>query len=93
MIWILMMLRLCTESRNNATKCINQSLAVVGEQIGLSFTLSMHLARHSFAVFALNKGLSMSVVAVVCSVMEARMSPKRFMPNFCPKRCRRKWLV
>ena len=51
------------KSRNNATKCINQSLAVVGEQIGLPFTLSMHVARHSFAVFALNKGLSMSVVS------------------------------
>ena len=51
------------KSRNNATKCINQSLAVVGEQIGLLFTLSMHVARHSFAVFALNKGLSMSVVS------------------------------
>ena len=44
------------KARNNATKCINQSLAVVGEQIGLPFTLSMHVARHSFAVFALNKG-------------------------------------
>lgn len=51
------------KARNNATKCINQSLAVVGEQIGLPFSLSMHVARHSFAVFALNKGLSMSVVS------------------------------
>lgn len=34
------------KARNNATKCINQSLAVVGEQIGLPFNLSMHLARH-----------------------------------------------
>jgi len=51
------------KARNNATKCINQSLAVVGEQVGLPFSLSMHAARHSFAVFALNKGLSMSVVS------------------------------
>ena len=51
------------KARNNATKCINQSLAVVGEQIGLPFSLSMHVARHSFAVFVLNKGLSMSVVS------------------------------
>lgn len=51
------------KARNNATKCINQSLAVVGEQIGLPFSLSMHAARHSFAVFALNKGLSMSIVS------------------------------
>lgn len=51
------------KARNNATKCINQSLAVVGEQVGFQFSLSMHVARHSFAVFALNKGLSMSVVS------------------------------
>ena len=51
------------KARNNATKCINQSLVVVGEQIGLKFNLSMHVARHTFAVFALNKGLSMSVVS------------------------------
>ena len=51
------------KARNNATKCINQSLVVVGEQIGLPFNLSMHVARHTFAVMALNKGLSMSVVS------------------------------
>ena len=34
------------KARNNATKCINRSLAVVGEQIGLPFTLSMHVAGH-----------------------------------------------
>lgn len=48
---------------NNATKCINQSLAVVSEQVGLPFSLSMHAAWHTFAVFALNKGLFMSVVS------------------------------
>lgn len=51
------------KARNNAAKCINQSLVVVGEQIGLPFNLSMHVARHTFAIFALNKGLSMSVVS------------------------------
>ena len=49
--------------RNNATKCINQSLNVVGEQLGLDFSLSMHVARHTFAIVALNKGLSMTVVS------------------------------
>jgi integrase len=51
------------KARNNATKCINQALNVVGEKIKLRFPLTMHVARHSFAVFALNKGLSMSVVS------------------------------
>ena len=35
------------KARNNATKCINQSLVVVGEQIGLPFNLSMHCRRHN----------------------------------------------
>lgn len=39
------------KARNNATKCINQSLVVVGEQIGLPFNLSMHVARHSSFYF------------------------------------------
>lgn len=51
------------KTRNNATRCINQSLNVVGEHIGLNFSLTMHVARHTFAVVALNKGLSMSVVS------------------------------
>lgn len=50
-------------NRNNATKCINQSLVVVGEHLGFDFNLTMHVARHTFAVLALNKGLSMSVVS------------------------------
>lgn len=38
------------KARNNATKCINQSLVVVGEQIGLPFNLSMHVAKHNIFV-------------------------------------------
>lgn len=41
------------KARNNATKCINQSLVVVGEQIGLPFNLSMHVASHSDFSFLL----------------------------------------
>ena len=48
-------------ARNSATKCINQSLNVVGEKLELKFSLTMHVARHTFAVLALNKGLSMTV--------------------------------
>ena len=72
------------KARNNATKCINQSLAVVGEQIGLPFSLSMHCARHSFAVFALNKGLSMSVVSRLLGHSSTDVTEKvyaRFLPE------------
>lgn len=51
------------KARSNATKCINQSLAVVGEQMELPFALTMHVARHTFAVLALNDGVNISVVS------------------------------
>lgn len=50
-------------ARNTATKNINQSLRVVGERLELPFPLSFHTARHTFAVFAINDGLSMTVVS------------------------------
>ena len=58
--------------------------AVVGEQIGLPFSLSMHAARHSFAVFALNKGLSMSVVSRLLGHSSTDITEKvyaRFLPE------------
>ena len=50
-------------ARNSATKCIDQSLRVVGEQIGLPFPLTAHVARHTFAVQSLNKGMTLNVVS------------------------------
>ena len=50
-------------ARNTATKNINQSLRVVGERLEFPFPLSFHLRRHTFAVFAINDGLSMTDVS------------------------------
>ena len=72
------------KARNNATKCVNQSLVVAGEQAGLPFDLSMHVARHTFAVFALNKGLSMSVVSRLLGHGSTDVTEKvyaRFLPE------------
>lgn len=51
------------KSRNTVTKCINQSLVVVGEKLKFNHSLTMHVARHTFAVLALNDGMAMSVVS------------------------------
>ena len=51
------------KARNTVTKNIDQSLVVVGWQMKLPFSLTMHVARHSFAVCALNDGVNMSVVS------------------------------
>ena len=72
------------KARSNATKCINQSLVVVGEQLHFGFRLSMHVARHTFAVLALNKGLSMSVVSRLLGHGSTDVTEKvyaRFLPE------------
>ena len=72
------------KARNNATKCINQSLTVVGETLELKFPLTMHVARHTFAVFALNKGVSMSVVSRLLGHGSTDITEKvyaRFLPE------------
>ena len=72
------------KARNNATKCINQSLAVVGENLEFKFSLTMHVARHTFAVMALNKGLSMSVVSRLLGHGSTDITEKvyaRFLPE------------
>lgn len=49
--------------RNTKTRGVNQSLEVVGENIKLGFPLSFHVARHTFAVQALNQGMTMTAVS------------------------------
>ena len=41
-------------ARNSVNRKVNQSLKVVGQGMGLPFTLTFHCARHSFAINALN---------------------------------------
>ena len=50
-------------ARNSATKSVNQALHVVGANIGLPFQLSFHTSRHSFAVHAVNDGMSMTILS------------------------------
>ncbi len=51
------------KARNSCDVKVNQSLNVVGNRIGLDFGLTFHVARHTFAVLALNDGMSISVVS------------------------------
>lgn len=50
-------------TRNSCDRKVNQSLRIVGERIGLDFSLTFHLARHTFAILALNDGMSLSMVS------------------------------
>lgn len=70
--------------RNTVTRSINQSLAVVGETLKFPFPLTMHVARHTFAVYALNEGLSMSVVSRLLGHGSTDVTEKvyaRFLPE------------
>ena len=52
--------------------------------LSLAFLLLMHVARHSFAVFALNKGLSMTVVSRLLGHGSTDVTEKvyaRFLPE------------
>ena len=49
---------------SKADKCINQSLLKAGEQIGLPFSLTTHVSRHTYAMKALNeKKMSINVIS------------------------------
>lgn len=51
------------KTRGSVEVKINQALKVVGENIGLDYPLTLKIARHSYAVLALQKGMPMSVVS------------------------------
>lgn len=72
------------KARNSATKAINQCLNVVDEKIGIPFTLSFHCRRHTFAVLALNDGLTMTVISRLLGHSSTDITEKvyaRFLPQ------------
>lgn len=72
------------KARNSATKAVNQCLNVVGEKIGIPFTLSFHASRHTFAVLALNDGLTMTVISRLLGHGSTDITEKvyaRFLPQ------------
>lgn len=73
------------KNRNNIDKCINQSLLVVGNNLDLKVPLTMHVARHTFAVYALNDGIPMSVVSRLLG-HDSTSVTKRFMRSIFLRR-------
>lgn len=53
------------KAHNTDTMCVNQALNVIGQKLEIPFTLSFHSPRHTFAVVALNDGLSMTVIRLL----------------------------
>ncbi len=48
---------------NSVDKTLNTSLNEIGKKLGFKFPLTMHVARHTFCVTALNNGVSLHVVS------------------------------
>lgn len=48
---------------NTADRTINNSLNHIGEKLKFPFKLTIHVARHTFCVMALNSGISLHVVS------------------------------
>ena len=73
------------KKRNSATAAINQSLTAVGHNIGLSFGLTFHRARHSFAMYALNnRKMSMSQVSQLLGHRSTEVTERvyaRYLPQ------------
>lgn len=70
--------------RLNKNRAIITSLKTLGDKIGLPFNLTMHVARHTFAVLALNKGVDVHVISRLMghsSIMVTEKVYARFLPS------------
>lgn len=50
-------------ARLTKNRTIQQSLRSIGDKLGLSFNLTMHVARHTFAVMAIKKGVNIHLIS------------------------------
>lgn len=71
-------------ARLSKNRTIRQSLHTIGEKMNLSFNLSMHVARHSFAVMALKKGVDIHLISKLMghkSILVTEKVYAEFMPK------------
>nr|WP_301024787.1 site-specific integrase [Muribaculum sp.] len=73
--------------RNTKTRGINQALNVIGEKLGLSFSLTFHVGRHTFAVLSLNNGMDMTMVSQLLGHSSTEITEKVYA-HFMPARLR-----
>ena len=70
--------------RLNKNRAIQTSLKEIGNKIGLPFNLTMHVARHTFAVMALNRGVDVHVISLLMghtSVLVTEKVYAQFLPS------------
>lgn len=67
---------------NCVDKSFNTSLGEIGKKLGFNFQLTMHVARHTFCVAALNHGVSLHVVSQLmghASIQSTEMTYAEFL--------------
>lgn len=70
--------------RINKNRAILTSLKTLGDKINLSFNLTMHVARHTFAVMALNRGVEVHKISRLMghtSVLTTEKVYAKFLPS------------
>ena len=79
--------------RINKNRAIKTSLTTIGEKMGLPFNLGMHVARHTFAVWALNKGVDIHKISQLMAHSSVSVTEQRyakFLPSTLEKEVQEK---
>lgn len=64
--------------RLNKNRAIKTSLTTIGDKMGLPFNLGMHVARHTFAVWALNKGVEIHKISQLMAHSSVSVTEQRY---------------
>ena len=79
--------------RLNKNRAIKTSLKTIGDKMGLPFNLGMHVARHTFAVWALNKGVDIHIISQLMAHSSVSVTEQRyakFLPSTLEKEVQEK---
>ncbi len=71
-------------ARLSKNRTLQQSLKSIGNKIGLKFNMTMHVARHTFAVMSIKKGVSIHMVSRLMghsSVLVTEKVYAEFLPS------------
>ena len=71
-------------ARLSKNRTLQQSLKSVGNKIGLKFNMTMHVARHTFAVMSIKKGVSIHMISRLMghsSVLVTEKVYAEFLPS------------
>lgn len=67
---------------NSRNKTMNQSLQCMGEKIGLPFRLHFHISRHTFASWAINRGIDVKTISYLMGHSTSAVTEKVYAKLF-----------